>query len=125
MYVLPMVLIFSTLLNLGFRSSCGTKGHRAIWPSHSPGPPQGLRRGGVPLATAAKFSRSASPCGQTAGPCRDTASGLSALLLLTRASQGSSVCSSAPPGAPGLSFLRTKHKAQPNSIYPGMSTACS
>lgn len=26
MYVLPMVLIFSTLLNLGFRSSCGTEG---------------------------------------------------------------------------------------------------
>lgn len=38
MYVLPMVLIFSTLLNLGFRSSCGAKGHpgseKGWGPSH-------------------------------------------------------------------------------------------
>ena len=47
MYVLPMVLIFSTPLNLGFNSSCRTKGSRAVQEGCSLGRSPVLRRGKV------------------------------------------------------------------------------
>lgn len=47
MYVLPMVLIFSTLLNLGFRSSCGTRGHSHV-AQLQPGPTPGSEKGWGP-----------------------------------------------------------------------------
>ena len=47
MYVLPMVLIFSTPLNLGFNSSCRTEGSRAMQERCSLGLSPALRRGRV------------------------------------------------------------------------------